>query len=315
MPPVAIQINETDDPILGKCVYIQNSLLRIVVSISYGPRILSLGFTGEENIFWYDSGLTRKTAAAEMAEAYGPGACFYEYGGHRLWAAPPRMPETYYPDNDPVTYTIRPEGVLFTPPPQRCNGLQTSLELVLSPEAPNLMVIHSAENLGKEKSHLALWPITMLRPGGTVVLPQNNEEADGNLPDRVLTLWPGSNICDPRLTLGNRYILIRHAALPGEHPLILGTNNTSGWLAYALEGTVLVKRYVHNPNISYPNHNCSCRVYAGDSFVQLESISPMYGLEPGQAIRHVENFTLYHSDALPQNPKESAIQSFIDNLR
>ena len=311
---MAIQINETDDPVLGKYVCIENGILRIVVSISYGPRILSLSFVGEENIFWHDSELTRKTTAVEITDAYGPGSCFYEYGGHRLWIAPPRMPQTYYPDNEPVTYAIRPEGVLFTPPPQRRNGLQTSLELVLSPEAPNLMVIHSVENVGKEKSHLALWPITMLRPGGVVILPQNNEETAADLPDRVLTLWPGSNIRDSRLTLGNRYIFIRHAVLPDEHPLILGTNNTAGWLAYAIGGTVLMKSYVHNPNISYPNHNCSCRVYTGDNFVQLESISPMYGLDPGQATRHVENFTLYHSDAWPQNAEESTIQGFIDKL-
>lgn len=312
---MAIQITEINDQIFGKCVRMENNVIDLLVSVSFGPRILSFGFSKEENIFWNDPNRLHKNTAPEIAEAYGEGSCFYEYGGHRIGLAPARMPDSYYPDNDPVTYALRPDGVLFTPPPQRHNDIQTNLELVLSPESPDLMVVHSVINIGKEKRHLALWPVTMLQPGGTAILPQNLAEEAPELPNRVLTLWPGSSIRDSRLILGDRYLSVQHSPRPDHKRLIVGTNNLDGWMAYVYKQTTFVKRYVHNPRISYPNHNSSCRIYTDNDFIQLESISPMYGLDPGQAIRHVENFSLYHTPVLPQNPQDFEISQFIDHLK
>ncbi|HJS19637.1 MAG TPA: hypothetical protein VJ785_12885, partial [Anaerolineales bacterium] len=59
-----------------ECVALENDSLRLLVTRSVGPRIISFGFQGEENLF------------AELpnfvTECPGTGI-FHFYGGHRLW--------------------------------------------------------------------------------------------------------------------------------------------------------------------------------------------------------------------------------------
>ena len=40
---------------------------------------------------------------SEINKGYG---VWYAYGGHRIWCAPEKMPETYYPDNEAVPYSF-----------------------------------------------------------------------------------------------------------------------------------------------------------------------------------------------------------------
>ena len=116
------------------------------------------------------------------------------------------MPESYFPDNDPVIYALLPDGVTFSSAKQKNNDVQTRLEIVMGDNTSDVMLVHSVKNFSKERQMLSLWPITMVRGGGLEIIPQNRaDEDDELLPNRVLTFWPYTDPRDERLYVGNRF--------------------------------------------------------------------------------------------------------------
>ncbi|NLG93629.1 MAG: hypothetical protein GX485_08810, partial [Clostridiales bacterium] len=110
---MSVEIKEIEYENYGKCLQISNGLIDVAVTIDFGPRIVRFGFTGEPNILYND--LKRKYTVQndKIEERFGKDAAFSYYGGHRIWLSPEKMPDTYYPDNEPVGYGILPEGVSF----------------------------------------------------------------------------------------------------------------------------------------------------------------------------------------------------------
>lgn len=309
-----MDLKEIDFENYGKCVQLSNGVIDVVVTIDCGPRIVRFGLTGGENILFNDFERKYRVQNEWMDAHYGEGAACYFYGGHRLWLAPERMPQSYFPDNDPVIYALLPDGVTFSSAKQKQNEVQIRLEIVMGENSSDVMLVHSVKNFSKERQLLSLWPITMVRGGGLEIIPQNRSDAEDELlPNRVLTLWPYTDPRDERLYVGNRFITIRHDPAK-EKPLKLGTNNAIGWAAYVDKTYTLVKRFVQT-DAAYPDYGSSFETYCNGDYLSMETMSPLYQIEAGGAIRHVENLSLFrtHSDVHPTD--EDGIARYMENLK
>lgn len=310
---MSAEVKEIQFENYGRCVQISNGLVDVVVTIEVGPRIVRLGFVNEENLLYNDLERKLMNSDPSLAERYGKDSVFYSYGGHRVWLSPERMPETYYPDNDPVVYGVLPDGVTFTPGRQRRNEMQLGFEVMLGDGATDIMVVHTAKNLSKEKQTCALWAVTMLNGGGVEVIPQNRENGSGKaLPNRMLSVWPYTDLHDLRLTVSNRFVKIRHDP-EMEAPLKIGLNNNLGWAAYHSGKYTIVKRFIHNTQAAYPDFGCSYETYVCGGYVEMQTLSPLYNIEPGEGIRHVENIALFKTESpLPED--ENLIDEYIEGL-
>ncbi len=311
---MSIEIKETDYENYGRCVQISNGVIDVVVTIDCGPRIVRFGFIGDANILYNDLERKYVTSNPSMTERFGKDATFYCYGGHRVWLSPERMPETYYPDNEPVIYGILPEGVSFTPARQKHNDMQLSFEVIMGEGATDIMVVHSAKNCSKEKQTYALWSITMVNGGGVEIIPQNRDNNNMILPNRTISFWPYTDVRDKRIFLGNNYLTIQHDS-NNENALKLGVNNVLGWAAYSNKDYTLVKRFVHNTQAAYPDFGCSYETYVSKDYVEMESLSPLYNIEPGEGIRHVENLSLTKATNCINPTDEDSIEKYIANLK
>ena len=125
---ILLELKEIDFENYGKCVQLSNGVIDVVVTIDCGPRIVRFGFVGGENVLYNDLERKYKMQNAFMDDYYSEGAACYFYGGHRLWLAPEKMPESYFPDNDPVIYALLPDGVTFSSAKQKQNEVQTRLK-------------------------------------------------------------------------------------------------------------------------------------------------------------------------------------------
>ena len=196
---MACEIKELEFENYGNCLSVSNGMIEAVVTIDVGPRIIYFGFIGGENVLYNDLNREYRRAEPILQEHYGENAQYFAYGGHRLWTSPERMPESYYPDNKPVIYAILPESVSFTQPPQEENGLALTMEIMMSDNAKDMMVVHSAQNLVKDSMLEGLSGCTMLRPGGTLVIPQNSTEESPYIPNRSYAFWPYTRVSDSRI--------------------------------------------------------------------------------------------------------------------
>ena len=188
-----------------ECVSLENLSIRLLITQSVGPRVLSLSFNDGENIM------------AELPDAIlnCPGSgLFHAYGGHRLWHAPEEPGRTYLPDDFPVEIVPMENGYLVTQDVETQTGLQKSMEICLQGDAPKVVITHRLSNHGLWPVTCAPWAITQLKTGGVAVLPQSCE-GTGVLPNRSLALWPYTNPSNPNVTWGQKlYFGMRQHGCP-----------------------------------------------------------------------------------------------------
>jgi hypothetical protein len=285
------------------CVKLENDALTLWVTESIGPRIIGLALQGGDNLF------------AELPDVtldWPAGGTFFFRGGHRLWYAPEDPRCTYIPDDAPVTITEFESGILVTQPVEAQTGIQKSLTITLPGHDARVIVDHTLANRGAASVELAPWAITQLRPGGVAILPQPSEPADehGLLPNRHITLWPYTSINSPHITWGDRFVFVR--AVMRDGALKIGFPNPAGWLAYAVDDTLFVKRAAYEPDADYFDRGSSSECYCNPHFLELETLGPRTRLAPGRSTTHREKWTLCAGKCF--HLTETAAQGLVDRL-
>ena len=283
-----------------ECVSLENKSLKLMISRSIGPRILSLSLEDGENLL------------AELPDVVMdcPGnGIFHVYGGHRLWHSPEQPSRTYLPDDSPVEIIPVENGYLLTQNVEAKTGLQKSMEICLQGDSPKAVVTHRLYNQGLWPITCAPWAITQLKPGGVAILPQSREET-GVLPNRSLALWPYTDPSNPNVSWGQNYILLRANM---ETAFKVGFSNPRGWIAYWLNGTLFVKRAKYEAQSSYFDFGSSSECYCNDKFIELETLAPISTMNPGTSVTHVEIWELYGNVDCPRDEKDA--QSLVEKLK
>lgn len=286
------------------CVELANASLSLLVTQSVGPRIIALRQGGGQNLL------------AELPDATldCPGAGRLRlWGGHRLWHAPEVRQRSYLPDDQPVDIEPIRRGLHITQAVEAVTGLQKSLTVTLPDESPTVVIDHTLTNRGVWRVECAAWAITMLRPGGTAVLPLNQAAADpdGLLPNRSVALWPYTDPASPRLGWSSEALRI-HADRRQEGALKVGIPNPRGWLAYWLDGALLVKWARWDATAVYYDLNTSSQCYTNGHMLELETLSPSTAITPDTTLTHREVWQLFRD--VPSIAGDDALRDIIARL-
>ena len=269
------------------CIKLSNGTAEVIVTTDIGPRIIRYGFVGGENML---AELPDDVVETEFGS-------WKPWGGHRLWHAPEDKPRTYVPDNTPIEFEAMGEnGVRLIQPVEEQTGIEKEMTVTLDGEGTGVTVEHKLTNRNLWHVDLAPWALTIMNGegGGTVILPQEPYRAhtDCLLPARPMVLWHYTNLADPRWQLGPKFVRLDvDAAL--DEPQKIGIANKQGWAAYAHNGTLFVKRFDYEDDMTYPDRGCNCETFTKGSFVEVETIGPMHLLDPGEAAEHIEQWQLF----------------------
>jgi hypothetical protein len=278
------------------CLRLSNGAIELVATTDVGPRIIRLGFVGEQNLFQNFPGMLGRTGEPE----------WLIYGGHRLWHAPEVYPRTYTPDNDPVehdwdghTLTLR---TVDAP-----NRLGKEIALTPHPSDPQVEVRHRIRNDGPWLIELAPWALSVMAPGGRAIYPQEEyrPHPEWLVPARPLVLWHFTDMSDPRWTWGRRYIQLRHDPAATTKQKV-GLLNRQGWAAYLLRGNAFIKRYAYVPDAVYADMGCNTETYADADMLEVETLGPLTRLEPGGHVDHLESWLLARVDCGPSEDEIDA---------
>jgi len=269
---------------------ISNRTVDAVVTTDVGPRVIRYGFIGQQNEFCEVENDRGETGREEWKM----------YGGHRLWHSPENNPRTYQPDNSPVDWKEIPGGVSLRQEVEILTGIRKEMEITLAGEGSAVSLLHRLTNHGSWPVELAAWAITVMAPGGREVIPQARK-GSGLLPDRLISLWPYTRLDDPRVHWGDRYIIIDQDSSAAE-AFKIGLPNPAGWAAYFNRGRLFLKRYRHQTRAQYPDYGVSYETYTNDFMLEMETLSPLTLLEPGESVEHGEVWELY--DDIPSLPDD-----------
>lgn len=275
----------------GKCVCIDNGVMELYVTVDIGPRIIKLNLKGKENMMFTDDNLSIINDEPNMEEMFGEGAKWHIYGGHRFWVSPEKHPETYYPDNENVAYTVDGNVFTFYAPKQKFTGWQMKLVVTVDENEAKAEIKHILTNMSSQTKKGGIWGLNVTAKGGKAFAKQADEET-GLLANRTLMLWPYNVMTDPRFYMDDEYVGLAQD-VNAEKPFKIGTNNTKGVSLCVNNGTAFRIEADYIPNAEYPDNGCSMEMYSCKDFLEVETLSPLYTLKPGETCEHIEKWSLY----------------------
>jgi hypothetical protein len=275
------------------CLRISNGEIDLIVSSGFGPRILFYGLTGGENILGWHPEAKVQTALGEWRP----------YGGHRLWIAPENMPLSYAPDNSPVEYFIENDFFArLVQPFEAATATQKEIVLTLGEKGSEASVEHRITNRGVAEIELSAWALTIMRGGGCAIIPQEPfapYSGENLLPVRSAAFWSYTDLTDSRWRFEKRFIRLGVDENKPE-PQKIGVLNRQGWTAYAWRELLFVKKFDFVENALYPDMNSNTEVYTAGSFVEVESLSPLRKLQPGETLVYTERWHLFENTSIEE---------------
>lgn len=267
----------------GNCFKISNPDASVIVSSDFGPRILSYSLNDSENILgWHPD------AAVETELG-----TWRPYGGHRLWIAPENMPLSYAPDNEPIESVEKSELSIRLKGPVDAAGVEKEMLMTLDEAGSAVEVEHRITN-HDEAREMSAWTLTIMAPGGEAFIPNEPSALYGPetlLPIRTLTLWPYTDLTDPRWTFHKNGIALRVDA-SSDAPQKIGVLNKQGWAEYRVGNVTFRKSFDFSEDARYPDMNSNTEIYTAGSFVEVESLSPLTTLGENESLDYRERWQL-----------------------
>ncbi|MCX6063505.1 MAG: DUF4380 domain-containing protein [Caldiserica bacterium] len=274
------------------CRRVSNGTVDVIVTTDVGPRIVRYGFEGKENVLCEvrdEDGLTG-------------GDTWHTFGGHRLWHSPEANPRTYQPDNVPVPCEDGDRTIVLKPSIEAATGIQKEMKVSLDATGTGVTVMHRLINRGLWPVRLGVWAITVMAPGGVEVIPQTRVDT-GLLPNRSIALWSYARMDDPRVHWGDRFVVL-HQDPAIKSPYKLGLTDEAGWAAYFNKHSVFMKRFAFVPREEYPDFGVNYESYTTDFMLEMETLSPLHTLQPGETMEHAESWLLVPDVSYPGDSEE-----------
>lgn len=264
----------------GECLKVTNGKVDIIAALGFGIRILHFGLAGMDNVFCLAPGVKVRAGEAEWSA----------YGGHRLCLSPEEMPKTYFPDDLPISYEIKNDTVILTQPLDGWANIAKRLEFTISDNKAN--VLHSITNRNDHPIEFAVAAVSMMAPGGIEIIPFTGPDT-GLTNNRNVSVWPYTDMNDSRVKWLKDHIVLTHDSSV-KAPFKIGVDNKSGWAAYVNGQNVFIKRYRYIEEEKYPDNNVSYETYTCDYTTEMETLSPLKSVAPGESLEHTEEWSVIH---------------------
>jgi hypothetical protein len=259
----------------------------MLITLEVGPRVISYGLTGGENMMAVHEATAGQTGGDE----------FHSYGGHRLWIAPEEAPRTFQPDNGPVEYTMEGDWHVFTPAADQFH-IQKQWRIRADESRGCFEMVYRIHNHGAYPVELGPWTPTQFQPAGECIFPQAEfiPHSEKVLPARPLVLWHYTNMSDPRWTWGEKVVRLKWMNLP---PTKCGMLVQQGYVAYCLNGTTHLRRFACEEGKPYPDNGCNFETFTRQDMLEVETLGPMQVVEKGGYAEHREVWYLVPNETPP----------------
>ena len=262
----------------GDLLFIENGDVVLGVPLNFGLRISYLSYKGSDNLmFEHPSNSTKFTTDNGWRL----------YGGHRLWIAP-EGDESYYPDNEPISYTVYDDKVVFTQKRDPWIDVIKSFEISFTKDGL-VKIEHKITNVADKVKRFAPWSVTTLAGGGVEFIPLK-EPTSTYTPKYRLSMWRNAFLNDSRLEFLNNGIRITHEE--NREPCKIGVGHPDKSVTYTNKGVIFEKIINVIENATYPDGDVSFETYLIGEFAELETLAPLSDVEPNKTVCHTETWRL-----------------------
>lgn len=284
------------------CYKLTNGIIELIMTTDVGPRIISLGFVGSQNMLRTESTQLGKTNQED----------WMSFGGHRLWHTPEDKKRTYFPDSLPIEISENNDVVKLTQYVEPTTGIEKSITVQLDKARALVKLDHKLTNRSLWPIETSAWAITVMAQGGMAILPlpQRGSHPENLLPSNTLTLWPYTNLGDQRWKFEFNNIFLQQDP-SNQAPQKIGLFSIDGWLAYLNNNELFIKMTQVNTKENYPDFGSNLEVFTNSKILELESLSPITLIAPNESVVHTEVWYLQKN--IPDIVNDRDVERFIKN--
>jgi len=153
-------------------------------------------------------------------------------------------------------------------------------------EDGDIIVKHYVTNIGAFEKEIAPWSISLMKKGGTVIVPMV-QYGPKLLPNRRFSFWTYSDLSDDRFNMGKKYVTLTQK---DKDAFKFGCECRDGYAIYVNEGVAFTKYFDFEEGEYYPDNGCNFESYTNRDFLEVESIAPLKVMERGDKVCHVEKW-------------------------
>lgn len=263
----------------GRILWLKEYGIQIGIALDYGIRILHLSLEGMNNLFYEQP--------ADLSDGFGTPDTWKLRGGHRMCTSP-ESSDSYYPDDDAISYTLLENGVLLEQQTDPLLGVKKFLQITFCDDGVRLD--HRFQNMTDKSITAASWGINTLDGGGKAVMPFPGVPAGDCVPRRVISLWGPTSMADPRLHWDKDNLTVQHLPVYGYFKA--GFYCAAGIATYENKGQLLTITYDVPPITDLPDMGCNFEIYMCPKFMELETLGVTCNIQPGESVSHWECWSL-----------------------
>lgn len=268
-----IEVQQTEQ---GKVLWLTDGKTDVAVALDYGLRIVHVSAAGMKNLMYRQP--------ADRSDGFCTEEGWRLYGGHRFWLAPEGK-QSYCPDNQPMYWETFDDGALIVQPEDSWQKTEKSIRITFLQDG-GIQLIHGVKNLGDEPLEAALWSITTFEKGGTAYAPLLPEQLPKKLCRRSIVFWNATDPGDPRISFQGNQIKGRYMDIPNYFKM--GAFIPQGRASFENLGQRFTMRFAARPDGVYADDGCNFEFYMNRYFTELESLSTLKRLQPGEVATHEE---------------------------
>jgi len=260
----------------GKVLWLDNGVAEVGIALEFGIRVIHLSCMGMENLYYVQPN--------DLSDNFTKGD-WRVRGGHRLWLAP-ESPESYCPDNDPVTYSLEENGVVITQREDPWLHIGKQLKITFLADG-GVQLAHKITNLSHKTVTGASWGVNTLDGGGIAEINFSCGTKGGFNPKRTVSLWSDTNLHDARIRFDRDSLTATHMADVPEY-FKIGLYAQPGEAVLRNKGQQLTISFDAEPMDRYMDGGCNFELYLCSRFMELETLGVRTEMLPGESACHKE---------------------------
>lgn len=281
-------------PPIGKAMYLSDGKYEVIVTLDVGIRIMHFSLVGRPNMLDDD---------CAYIERMPDGRVWYSYGGQRLWHAPEAFPRSYAIDDIPLEkYELTERGIRMVRAVEAESNIQKIVQIEFC--GGGLTVYNRLVNKNPWPVELAVWTQTAVNDA-LMVYPVTQRDS-GLLPNTHYVLWPYAKMTDPRVYFGEKFVTVV-TDRKNTDPFKFGYPNEHGWAALLRGGMCFLKTFGFLENGVYPDRGCNLECYVQDWGAEIEDLSPLKLVQPGEMYEHKNRWYIFEDVVRPNARDEGGI--------
>jgi len=156
--------------------------------------------------------------------------------------------------------------------------------------------------------------LSVMGPGGIEIIPNPpmGQHPRDLMPNRLQVLWPYTDTADERWRWGRAFITLRQT--PHSSPTKLGLRHQMKWIGYLTRSVLFIKLVEFEEGVTYPDFGCNFETFSNAQMLEIETLSPLRTLAPGESVGHSESWHIFGSIPEPHSLKEDALSEWIEPI-